>query len=502
MKERKTGNSLSLELTHFFHNILKTLNARTKGGNKMKTPRLPSILEVVSVLGLFLAIVLSFTLYFKLDIQLALFISWFMVIALGIRLGHSYKDLQNAITKGISNGLEAVLILIAVGALVGTWIAGGVVPTLIYYGLEFIHPNIFLLATLIICSIMSVATGTSWGTVGTAGIAMIAIGEGLGIPLPIVAGAVLSGAYFGDKLSPLSDSTVLASSLSKVDVLAHVRAMMVLSIPAFVITAIMFTITGFMYGGRNIDQDKVEFLKQALQDTFTINIWMIIPAVIVVLLLVLKKPSMPVIAIGALLGAVWAMAFQGMNPADALGTAYNGFSINSDVDFLNTLLNRGGIVNMLGSLVVIILGLGFGGVLEYLGVLKVIVATFEKKLHNAGNVTLSTLVVAFFANIFGCAMYVSLILTPKIMEKSYDKLKLDRRVLSRNSEVGGTLTSGMVPWSDNGIYMAGILGVSTFSYLPFMWLSFVAIGLAIIYGYTGKFIWYVKNQQDSEESAS
>lgn len=464
----------------------------------MKSPRLPSILEVVAVLGLFLAIVLSFTLYFKLDIQLALFISWFMVIALGIRLGHSYKDLQNAITKGISNGLEAVLILIAVGALVGTWIAGGVVPTLIYYGLEFIHPNIFLLATLIICSIMSVATGTSWGTVGTAGIAMIAIGEGLGIPLPIVAGAVLSGAYFGDKLSPLSDSTVLASSLSKVDVLAHVRAMMVLSIPAFVITAIMFTITGFMYGGKNIDQGKVEFLKQALQDTFTINIWMIIPALIVVLLLVLKKPSMPVIAIGALLGAVWAMAFQGMNPADALGTAYNGFSINSDVEFLNTLLNRGGIVNMLGSLVVIILGLGFGGVLEYLGVLKVIVATFEKKLHNAGNVTLSTLVVAFFANIFGCAMYVSLILTPKIMEKSYDKLKLDRRVLSRNSEVGGTLTSGMVPWSDNGIYMAGILGVSTFSYLPFMWLSFVAIGLAIIYGYTGKFIWYVKDQQEEK----
>lgn len=157
---------------------------------------------------------------------------------------------------------------------------------------------------------------------------------------------------------------------------------------------------------------------------------------------------------------------------------------------------------MLGSLVVIILGLGFGGVLEHLGVLKVIVSTFEKKLHNAGNVTLSTILVAFFANIFGCAMYVSIILTPKIMEKSYDKLKLDRRVLSRNSEVGGTLTSGMVPWSDNGIYMAGILGVSTFSYLPFMWLSFVAIGLAIIYGYTGKFIWYVKDQQEREESAS
>ncbi|MDR4435584.1 malate-H+/Na+-lactate antiporter MleN [Bacillus tequilensis] len=459
----------------------------------MKDVRLPTLFEIIIVLGSFLALVMSFTVFLDLPIQLALFISWFIAMILGIRLGYSYKDMQNAILYGISNGLEAVLILVSVGALIGTWIAGGVVPTLIYYGLEFIHPSIFLLATLIICSIMSVATGTSWGTVGTAGIAMIAIGEGLGIPLPLVAGAILSGAYFGDKLSPLSDSTVLASSLSKVDVLDHVRAMLYLSIPAYVITAILFTITGFMYGGKNIDLDKVEFLKSSLQNTFDIHIWMLIPAVVVIVLLAMRKPSMPVIVIGALLGAIWAAVFQGMNIADAIATAYNGFSIKTDVEFLNGLLNRGGIVGMLSSLVVIIFGLGFGGLLEKLGVLKVIVSLFEKKLTSAGNVTLSTLIVAFLANIFGCAMYVSLILTPKIMEDSYDRLHLDRRVLSRNSEVGGTLTSGMVPWSDNGIYMAGILGVSTFSYLPFMWLSFVAIGLAIIYGYTGKCIWYTKN---------
>ncbi|MEK3709615.1 malate-H+/Na+-lactate antiporter MleN [Bacillus sp. FSL K6-1005] len=465
----------------------------------MKDVRLPTLFEIIIVLGAFLALVLSFTVFLDLPIQLALFVSWFIAMILGIRLGYSYKDLQNAIVHGISNGLEAVLILVSVGALIGTWIAGGVVPTLIYYGLEFIHPSIFLLATLIICSIMSVATGTSWGTVGTAGIAMIAIGEGLGIPLPLVAGAILSGAYFGDKLSPLSDSTVLASSLSKVDVLAHVRAMLYLSIPAYVITAILFTAVGFMYGGKNIDLDKVEFLKSSLQNTFDIHIWMLIPAVVVIVLLAMKKPSMPVIVIGALLGAVWAAVFQDMNFADAIATAYNGFSIKTDVEFLNGLLNRGGIVGMLGSLVVIIFGLGFGGLLEKLGVLKVIVSLFEKKLTSAGNVTLSTLIVAFLANIFGCAMYVSLILTPKIMEDSYDRLHLDRRVLSRNSEVGGTLTSGMVPWSDNGIYMAGILGVSTFSYLPFMWLSFVAIGLAIIYGYTGKCIWYTKNDTAQAE---
>ncbi|MGO4901370.1 Na+/H+ antiporter NhaC [Bacillus sp. GM2] len=462
----------------------------------MKTARLPSMLEIICVLGAFLAIVCSFTVKFDLPIQLALFISWFLVILLGLRLGHRYEDLQKSITNGISNGLEAILILIAVGALIGTWIAGGVVPTLIYYGLEFIHPSIFLLATLIICSITSVATGTSWGTVGTAGIAMMAIGEGLGLPLPLVAGAVLSGAYFGDKLSPLSDSTVLASSLSKVEVITHVRAMLYLSVPAYLITAVLFTITGFIYGSKNVDLQKVEFLKTSLQNTFDIHIWMLVPAVIVIVLLAMRKPSVPTIAIGALLGAIWAAVFQGMNFADALGTAYNGFSIETGIKFMDELLNRGGIQGMLGSVVVIILGLGFGGLLEHLGVLKVIVSKFQQKLTSAGNVTFSTIIVAFLANVFGCAMYVSLILTPKIMEKSYDKLGIDRRVLSRNAEVGGTMTSGMVPWSDNGIYMAGILGVSTFSYLPFMWLSFVSIGLAILYGYTGKFIWYT-DKKDS-----
>jgi len=465
----------------------------------MKQVRLPSMLEIVCVLTLFLLIVFSFTSYFDLPIQLALFISWFLAIILGLRLGYRYQDLQGMITKGISNGLEAILILVSVGALIGTWIAGGVVPTLIYYGFEFIHPSIFLLATLVICSITSLATGTSWGTVGTAGIAMMAIGQGLGIPLPLVAGAVLSGAYFGDKLSPLSDSTVLAASMSKVDVISHVRAMLYLDIPAYIITALLFTGVGFKYGSKHVDLDKVSYLQGQLTSTFDIHVWMLIPAIFVIVMLALKMPSMPTIAAGSLLGVLWAVWFQDMSFVKALGTAYNGFSIDTGVKFMDDLLNRGGIQGMLGSVAVIIFGLGFGGLLEHLGVLKVIVSKFQHKLHSAGNVTLSTLIVAVLGNIFGCAMYVSIILTPKIMEDSYDKLRIDRRVLARNAEVGGTLTSGMVPWSDNGIFMAGILGVSTLSYLPFMWLSFVSILLAIIYGYTGKFIWYTDKPAENTQ---
>jgi Na+:H+ antiporter, NhaC family len=468
----------------------------------VKKVRLPSMLEIMIMLGLFLAIVFSFTALFDLPIQLALLISWFIVILLGLRLGHRYGQLQDSIKNGISNGLEAVLILVVVGALIGTWIAGGVVPTLIYYGLEFIHPSIFLLATLVICSLTSLATGTSWGTVGTSGIAMMAIGEGLGLPLPLVAGAVLSGAYFGDKLSPLSDSTVLAASMSKVDVMAHVRAMLYLDIPAYIITAILFTIAGFMYGGRHTDLENVQFLKMSLLETFNIQIWMLIPAIIVILMLALKLPSVPTIAAGALLGTIWAALFQGVDFTAALGAAYSGFSIDTGISFMDDLLNRGGIEGMLGAIVVIIFALGFGGLLEHLGVLKVIVSKFQDMLTSAGRVSVSTLMVGFLANVFGCAMYVSLILTPKIMEKSYDQLHIDRRVLSRNTEVGGTLTSGMVPWSDNGIFMAAILGVATFSYLPFMWFSFASILLAVIYGYTGKFIWYTKNEVQSEDPSS
>jgi Na+:H+ antiporter, NhaC family len=460
----------------------------------LKTPRLPSIGEIMIVLLLFLAVVVSFALIFELPIQLALFISWFIVIALGIRLGYKYDFLQKAITKGIGNGLEAILILLAVGALIGTWISGGIVPSLIYYGLEFINPTFFLLATLVICSITSVATGTSWGTVGTAGIAMMAIGEGMGMPLPLVAGAVISGAYFGDKLSPLSDSTILSASMAKVDVIAHVRAMLYLDIPAYIVTSILFTIAGFMYGGNNFDSERVEFLKSSLHDVFQINVWMLVPMVVVIVLLALKKPSLPSIAVGSLLGVVWGVLFQDLSVSTAFHTAYSGFSIESDITFITELLNRGGIESMVGSIIVIIFGLGFGGLLEELGVLKVLLSKFEQFLINAGNVTTATIFTGLLGNIFGCAMYVSLILTPKIMQDSYDRLKINRLVLARNSEVGGTLTSGMVPWTDNGIFLATILGVSTFAYLPFMWLSFVSIIIAIIYGYTGKFIWYTTDE--------
>jgi NhaC family Na+:H+ antiporter len=462
--------------------------------NKSNGIKEPSFLEVLILLGLFLAIALSFTTFLDLAIQLALFIGLFLVMILGVKLGYKYGDLQKGLIQGISGGLEAVLILITVGALIGTWITGGIVPSIIYYGLDMIHPSIFLLATVILCALTSLATGTSWGTAGTAGIAMVAIGGALGIPLPLVVGAVLSGAYFGDKLSPLSDSTVLSASMAKVEVIEHVKSLLYVSIPAIVISGLAFTVVGFNYVSESVDLSRVEATMVSISDLFNVGWYMLIPPIVVIILLAMKKPAIPTLAFGALLGVIWAGLFQGTGWDIALSTVYDGFNIQTGDEFIDSLLNSGGIVSMLGSVVVIILGLGFGGLLSYIGAIQVLVSSFERFITNIGRLSVATVFTGFLSNVFGCAMYVSLILTPKIMEGNYDRLNVDRRVLSRNTEVGGTLTSGMVPWSDNGIFMVALFGVPTLQYLPYMWMNFVAIILVIIYGYTKKFVWYQDNK--------
>ena len=473
---------------------------------KQTVVKLPSLMQVLVALGIFLALAFSFTAKLHLPIQLALYIGWFIIIGLGIKLGHDYKSLEKAATKGIANGLGAVLILLAVGALVGTWIAGGIVPTIIYYGLKAIHPSIFLLATMIICSLTALATGTSWGAAGTAGIAMMGIGQGLGIPAPMTAGAVLSGCYFGDKMSPLSDSVILASSMSNVEIMEHIKGMLPIALISYVITGIMFTVVGYHYAG-NVDMSQVDSVIQAMDKQFVISPWSFIPVAIVLVLLALRLPSFPVITLGSLLGIIWAVMIQGMDPLVAFNTAWAPFSISSGVEFIDAILNRGGMSSMLGSVAVIIFGLGFGGLLDKVGVLQTIARLFEKRVNSAGSLSISTIATAFLGNVFGSAMYVSLILTPKICAKNYDRLGYQRKNLSRNAEFGGTLTSGMVPWSDNGIYMASILGVATFSYAPFMWLSFVCIIVTIVCSFMG---WFVDRcppaseaqlAQDDEEEA-
>lgn len=467
-----------------------------------KSIRLPNFMEVSVVLLAFIILMYLFIAVLDLPIQLALFISWFTVILLGLRLGHTYNGMQDGLLKGITSGMEAVLILITVGALIGTWIAGGIVPSIIYYGLSILNPSIFLFATLVLCTVTSLATGTSFGTVGTAGIAMLGIGYSFGIPLPLVAGAIISGAYVGDKLSPLSDTTVMTASLTKVDIVEHIKSMLYVSGPAFGITSILFLLVGFFYVGGNADLSRAQEVMIALDGHFNISWYMLIPAFVVIGLLVMKKPSIPTITFGAVLGILWTVLFQNTSIVDAIQNSYSGYSIQSGVEFMDKLLNRGGISSMLDVILLIVLALGLGGLMEKAGILQVICNRLLKWADNAWKTTVSTLVAGFFGNFFGGAAYVSLITASKITEENYDRLGIDRRVLSRNTEAGGTITTPMVPWSDGGIYMAAVLGISTLSYLPFLWFHFLVIAITIFYAMTNKFIWYTTDETAKKNTSA
>lgn len=470
-----------------------------------KQARLPKLWQVFAAMAGFIGIMYLFLQIFDLPIQLALFTSWFLIMGLGWYLGYDYERMQTGLLKGISNGMIAVLVLITVGALIGSWIAGGVVPAIIYYGLTIMNPNIFLFAAFVICVLTSLATGTSFGTAGTAGIAMMGIGHSFGIPLPLVAGAVISGAYVGDKMSPLSDTTVMTASLCKVDLIDHIRSMLWVSAPAILLTSILFLAVGYFYVSPNTDVSKTTEVMVALKQHFNISGYLLLPALGTILLLTLRLPSIPVITFGAVMGVLCAVWAQDMSFLAAVKTLYAGNSTESSIAFINTLLNRGGMASMFEVIALILFALGLGGLMEGIGMLRVISEALAKWATNPGRLTISTLLGGFFGNFFGGAAYVSLITASTLTEKNYEKQGIDKRVLSRNVEAGGTVTTPMVPWSDGGVFMAASLGVSTMSYLPFLWYHMLVILISIVYGYANIAIWRVApvtehNRHDEQNS--
>lgn len=448
--------------------------------------KLPSIGQIILLAAGILGTIFLFVQVLELPIQLALLVSWFMVIGMGKWLGLSYPKMQQGLNQGIAQGMDAILVLVSVGALIGSWMAAGIVPNIIYLGLSIINPEIFLLAAFLICTITSIATGTSFGTIGTAGIAMMGIGAGFDLPMPIVAGAAICGAYVGDKLSPLSDTTVMTASLCRVNLIDHIRSMLYVSVPAFILSALLFLLVGLSYNHSGSIGQANEVMT-AIANEYTLAWYMLIPAITLVVLLILKFPSVPVICFGALLGVVWAVIFEQQPVVEAIMTLYQGNRIDSDVSFINILLNRGGIVSMLEVILLVILALGLGGLMEITGVLSTISTSLQRWAKNRGRLGVSTLFAGFLGNFLGGAAYVSLITASTITGKNYDKQGIDRRVLSRNTEAGGTITTPMIPWTDGGVFMATTLGVATTAYLPYLWYHFFVLILSAVYGYANWF---------------
>jgi Na+:H+ antiporter, NhaC family len=437
---------------------------------------------LISILGLIFFISLAILRY-EADPHVPILLGVFVAAVVGLRAGFSWKEIETGMLDGITNSLQAIVILAIIGILIGVWILSGVVPTLLYYGLKILHPSIFLPATLIICSITSLATGTSWGTAGTIGIALIGIGEGLGFPLPIVAGAVLSGAYFGDKMSPLSDTTNMAPAMVGTDLYTHIKHMSFTTGVSYGITLVIEIILSFFYGGGQANLEKVNQIMTGIDAQFSINPLLLIPPLIIIALAFRKIPAVPGIVIGIITAGILGVILQGNTFGSLLSAAYGGYASSSGVEAVDNLLTKGGFESMMYTVSLVICAMMFGGIMEKTNQVRVVVSVILKKAQSTGSLITATILTAIGANLILCEQYMAIVMTSKMYAQSYKDRGLHPKNLSRAVEDSATVTANLVPWNSGGAYMAATLGVPTIAYLPFNFFCWISPIVSMLYGW-------------------
>ncbi|SHJ91149.1 Na+/H+ antiporter NhaC [Tepidibacter formicigenes] len=415
--------------------------------------------------------------------------------------GYTWCEIEKGILKSINMGMQAILILMIIGTIIGTWILSGVVPTMIYYGLELLSPSIFLVATAIICAVVALSTGSSWTTAGTVGIALLGVGKGLGIPDYMVAGAIISGAYFGDKMSPLSDTTNLAPAMAGTNLFDHVKHMLYTTGPSFIIALILYGIIGIKYSGGNVNTDSINLILNTLNNNFNINLFLLLPPLLIIALVIFKVPAIPGLIGGSVLGGVFAVIFQNASLESIINSAHYGFTSNTGIQIVDDLLTRGGLDSMMWTVSLIICALTFGGILENTGMLEAIAESILKLAKGTGSLILITILSSLFTNLVTGDQYLSIVVPGRMYKNSYRKRKLHPKNLSRTLEDAGTLTSPLIPWNTCGAYMWTTLGVHPFAYLPYAFLNLINPLIAIIYGYTGFTIEHVDDDFFEEEIA-
>lgn len=407
-----------------------------------------------------------------------------------IAMGYSkvrWKAIELAMVNNISGVATALIILLIIGALSGSWMISGVVPTLIYYGMQIIHPSFFLASTCIICAIVSVMTGSSWTTIATIGIALLGIGQAQGFEDGWIAGAIISGAYFGDKISPLSDTTVLASSVTDTPLFKHIKYMMITTVPSMIITLTIFTVAGFAHEATATDQ--IAMYSASLRETFHISLWLLIVPVITGILIAKRIPSIITLFISATLAGIFALFFQphllqeisGLPVQDMqsqfkglIMTFYGSTQVQTGNPDLNDLVSTRGMSGMMNTIWLIICAMCFGGAMTASGMLGSITSVFIRFMKRTVGLVASTVASGLFLNICTADQYISIILTGNMFKDIYQKKGYESRLLSRTTEDSVTVTSVLIPWNTCGMTQATILGVATFTYLPYCFFNLVS----------------------------
>ncbi len=435
----------------------------------------------------FLLIIISYAVIIaKLPVHFPVFASaMFAALVAKVLLKCNWKDLESGISDTLRMVVIPIMILLVIGMSIGTWILSGVVPTMIYYGLKMITPDIFLPVALISSSLISISTGSSWTTMSTIGIALIGMGEGVGIPREVIVGAVLSGAYFGDKMSPLSDTTNLAPLMAGAKLFDHIKHMLYTTVPAYILALIGFIILGNKYSNTVVDDIGVDLMLTTLNQSFTITPWLILIPILTIGLVMKKVPALPGLFSGALLGGIAAMIIQNKSLIDVMRVLQFGYKSNTGVKAIDSLLTRGGMSSMLMTISLIISALAFAGIMEKSGMLDKLATTISKVANTKNKIVVASVITPILTNLCAGGQYMSIVITGRMFRKNYEELNLAPKNLSRALEDGGTITSPLVPWTVCGAFVASTFGVPTYIYAPFCLFNLICPVISIFYGIFG-----------------
>lgn len=458
---------------------------------KERTERLPSKLEALIPIVFLLVIMISnYVLGWGQDPHIPVLLACAVAMVIGKLCGYSYADMLKGALDAVSQSLEAIIIILCVGCLIGSFEWSGTIPAVVFYGLKFLTPQIFLPFACILCTIVAISLGSAWTVSATLGIAFMAIGETMGINPALTAGAILSGACCGDKFSPLSDSTNLAAAAAQTGLFDHVKAMVTTTFPSLVIAIILYAIIG-MGTSSGYDPQVAVDLSQAITDHYQfMNPVLLLPILLIVVVSVAKMPALPAVLLISLVGCVFAVLFQSATLSDCFTMLHYGYTAETGNELCNTLLNKGGMDSMLWTNNLVIVAVAFGGILQRIGAVESLLGSLIKKVKTPFQLVLVTMVTSVFCITTMCDQYIGLIIPASMYKDKYDEMGLGRNMLSRTLEDSGTLWSPLVPWSSCGAYHTATLGVPTLSYLPFCFMNLINPILALVtVGYGGNILY-------------
>ncbi|WP_109830970.1 Na+/H+ antiporter NhaC [Reichenbachiella versicolor] len=429
--------------------------------------------------------------------QIVLLVSAAVAVIIAMLRGFSWDEVQAGMLKSINSTMPSILILLMIGAISGSWLVSGIVPAMIYYGILMLNPDFFLAAACVVCAVVSVATGSSWTTAATVGVALIGIGQTMGIHTGMVAGAILSGAYFGDKMSPLSDTTNLAPAMAGTDLFTHIKYMSLTTIPSIVVTLIIFIVLG-LTAETNVDATYTLEVLSIIDEKFNINLGLFVVPIIVVVMIAKKVPALPSLFVGSILAILVAILFQkpilqevsGLNSGGweamfvgAMKSVYGGIAVTTSNEMVNDLLSSGGMYGMLNTVWLIISAIIFGGVMEGTGMLRKIVTTLMSGIKSTGSLIAATAGTCTFFNFTASDQYLAIVVPGRMYADKYRNQGLAPENLSRTLEDSGTVTSVLVPWNTCGAYHAGVLGVTTGAFIPYCFFNIISPLMTIAFGY-------------------